>query len=327
MLHDIADVFNNHWDNHTPDPQDLVLAFNGDSLLMMRTPGGLGLPTVRDILSSVEQKTLRKAGMKGAGGRNPEFSFANVITAINNMFTYLFSIGTTRYFLVVNDELKAGLSKGCSKTPEEFEFHPSSEFRAMSHDLSFVCQVSRQLNDWYESRRFCGRCGSKTELDNNERMIRCPKCGTMEYPKICPGVIVGIVHEGKLLMSRYVGRPYTSHALIAGFSEIGEPIEDTVRREVAEEVGLKVKNITFYGSQPWPPSSSLLVGFFCELDGSGEITLDTSELADAAWYAPEDVPSENDNYSLTRDMMVFFHNHGHEIEKMIHDRSTDITNL
>ena len=128
-------------------------------------------------------------------------------------------------------------------------------------------------------------------------------------------------------MSRYVGRPYTSHALIAGFSEIGEPIEDTVRREVAEEVGLKVKNITFYGSQPWPPSSSLLMGFFCELDGSDEITLDTSELADAAWYAPEDVPSENDNYSLTRDMMVFFHNHGHEIEKMIHDRSTDITNL
>lgn len=322
MLHDIEDVFDNHWEDYDPKPHDKVLAFSGNELLFAESAEGMELPCVRDVLKSVDHRTLREAGLQGTEDENPEFSFASVTSALHDMFTFLFSVGKTRFFLVISEELARGLAHSEGRTPENFRYHPTTEFRGMAdHDLSFVCQVGHQLNTWYTTRRFCGKCGSKAKLSTKERMIYCPECGTMEYPKICPGVIVAVVNsEGKLLMSRYLGRPYTAHALIAGFTEIGEPIEDTVRREVMEEVGLKVKNITFYGSQPWPPSSSLLVGFFCEVDGADEITLDRTELAEAAWYGPEEVPSQDDNYSLTREMMVFFHDNAGNINRMIHEK-------
>ena len=97
--------------------------------------------------------------------------------------------------------------------------------------------------------------------------MRCPSCEHVVYPKIKPAVIVGVIHEGKLLTSRYAGRAYGGLALIAGFVEIGETGEDTVRREVMEEVGLKVKNITYFATQPWGFESDLLLGYFCEVDG------------------------------------------------------------
>lgn len=317
MLHDIQNTFDNHWENHSPKLTDMALAFDGNKLLFLDYGSTWELPQVEDILRSVDARILRSAGLKGEG-QDSESILSNGITAISHMFTYLFSIGSTRYFLVLSPELLKGLVEGGKNTPENFVYHANSEFRTMEdHDLSFICQVGLQLHNWYSTRRFCGHCGSKTQLDTTERMIKCPECGTVEYPKICPGVIVGVIHEGKLLMSRYLGRPYTAHALIAGFSEIGEPIEDTVHREVMEETGLKVKNITFFGSQPWPPSSSLLVGFFCEVDGSPQITVDTTELAEAGWYSPEDVPGKDDNYSLTRKMMVFFHNNADHPERMV----------
>ena len=108
-------------------------------------------------------------------------------------------------------------------------------------------------------------------------------------------------------MSRYAGREYKNYALIAGFNETGESIEQTVRREVMEEVGLKVKNLQYYKSQPWPFSDTLLMGFFCELDGDDEsIRLEEDELSEAAFYAPEDVPDDNEHASLTAEMMMVF---------------------
>lgn len=94
-----------------------------------------------------------------------------------------------------------------------------------------------------------------------ERMMRCPACGQMEYPKICPCVIVGVMHEGKILVSWYKNGFRDHYALIAGFAEIGETIEETVAREVYEETHLHVKNLRYYKSQPWPYSESLLFGF------------------------------------------------------------------
>ena len=102
----------------------------------------------------------------------------------------------------------------------------------------------------------------------------------MVYPVISPAVIIAVTHNGKLLMSKYAGREYKKYALIAGFNEIGETIEETVHREVMEEVGLKVKNLKYYKSQPWPFTGTLLMGFFCELDGEDDrITLEEEELA------------------------------------------------
>lgn len=92
-------------------------------------------------------------------------------------------------------------------------------------------------------------------------MLRCPKCGNLIYPKIAPAVIVAVTRGDQILMTRYQGRDYKGYALIAGFTEIGETAEDTVRREVMEEVGLQVKDLRYYGSQPWGADANLLLGF------------------------------------------------------------------
>ena len=167
-----------------------------------------------------------------------------------------------------------------------------------------------QLSSWYKGRRYCPCCVSALEHSTKERMLYCPNCGQVEYPKICPAVIVCVIHKDKILLTKYAGRAYTKYALIAGFTEIGESIEDTVRREVMEEVGLRVKNIRYYKSQPWSFSDTLLMGFFCEVDGDDTIRLDETELSVAEWHVAQEVP-EDDGVSLTREMMRVFR------EKMI----------
>lgn len=139
-----------------------------------------------------------------------------------------------------------------------------------------------------------------------ERALCCPECGNIIYPKIAPAVIVALTDGDRILLTRYNGRAYKRYALIAGFTEIGETAEETVAREVMEEVGLKVKNITYYKSQPWGTDSNLLLGFFCELDGSDGITMDEEELSTAEWFHRGEMPEEDDGFSLTREMMAVF---------------------
>ena len=171
---------------------------------------------------------------------------------------------------------------------------------------AFARITATQLHRWKESRRFCGRCGHETEDSKTERAVVCPFCGQTEYPKICPAVIVA-VHDGdRLLLTRYRGRPFKKYALIAGFNEIGESIEDTVHREVMEEAGLRVKNLRFYKSQPWVFTDTLLMGFVCELDGSDKITVQESELAEAAWHLRSELPEDHSNISLTGEMIECF---------------------
>ena len=136
--------------------------------------------------------------------------------------------------------------------------------------------------------------------------MRCPSCGQMEYPKICPCGLVGILHEDKILVTRYKGEHRGRYALVAGFTEIGETIEETVHREVMEETGLHVKNLRYYNCQPWPYSESLLFGFFCELDGSSRIILEEDELAMAKWISREELDVVSDDFSLTNEMLCVF---------------------
>ena len=107
-------------------------------------------------------------------------------------------------------------------------------------------------------------------------------------------------------MSKYAGRSYKKYALLAGFTEIGETVEETVAREVMEEVGLKVKNIRYYKSQPWAFSDTLLMGFYCYLDGDAEVTLDEEELALAEWFERDEIPVEPSRDSLTNEMIIKF---------------------
>jgi NAD+ diphosphatase len=128
----------------------------------------------------------------------------------------------------------------------------------------------------------------------------------MIFPKIAPAVIVGVVDGDKILMSKYADREYKKYALIAGFTEFGETAEQTVCREVWEEVGLRVKHIKYYKSQPWGIDSNLLLGYFAELDGRADILLDRQELALAEWFDRREMPAHDDGISLTREMMGFF---------------------
>ena len=147
--------------------------------------------------------------------------------------------------------------------------------------------------------------------DEKERMMFCESCRSREYPKICPAVIVGVTHNNKLLLTKYAGRDFKKYALVAGFAEIGETIEETVKREVMEEVGLRVKNITYYKSQPWSFTDTLLFGFFCEVDGTSEIVLDEEELSVAEWFERDEIPVSEKTVSLTNEMILHF-KHGGE---------------
>ena len=134
----------------------------------------------------------------------------------------------------------------------------------------------------------------------------CPSCGRHEYPVLMPAVIVGVINGDKLLLSKYEGRNFKRHALIAGFAEIGETIEETVHREVMEEVGLKVRNLRYYKSQPWSFSGTLLFGFFCDVDGDDTLTVDHEELSMAQWFDRDKITGQGNDISLTNEMMMAF---------------------
>ena len=212
-------------------------------------------------------------------------------------YTYLFSIDETSYYLFPAPDEK--------RLPGTVWEDIRILRTASPREEAFAGITGHQLYDWYDSRKFCPRCGKPMIHDERERMMRCTSCGQQEYPKISPAVIVGVTHGDRLLLTKYAGRDFKKYALIAGFAEIGETIEETVQREVMEEVGLKVKNLRYYKSQPWSFSGTLLMGFFAELDGEDKIRLDEEELSLARWCTRDEIP-ENDGLSLTREMMQVF---------------------
>jgi NAD+ diphosphatase len=173
-------------------------------------------------------------------------------------------------------------------------------------EVAFAAVTGAQLDRWYRDRAFCGRCGAPMEPGTAERSMVCPRCGQIEYPKICPAVIVAVTDGDRLVLTRYAGRPYRGDALIAGFMEIGETPEDTVRREVMEEVGLRVKNIRYYKSQPWSFSDTLLLGFYCDLDGDDAIRIDENELKEGFWQRRSEITPRAGDVSLTSEMVERF---------------------
>ena len=229
---------------------------------------------------------------------------------------YLFSVDEKPYFLVSvpekeAEEILAKLKEGAEKELEQlyYAWKTPTDIRAMEPmHQAFAAITAVQLWRWRQSRQFCGRCGAKTEDSKIERALVCPVCGQTEYPKISPAVIVAITNGDKLLMSRYRVNhsTYRGYALIAGFVEIGETFEETVRREVMEEVGLKVKNIRYFKSQPWAFTDTEMIGFFAELDGDDKIRLQEDELSEAGWYTREEIPDDARLISVGTEMKMYF---------------------
>lgn len=213
---------------------------------------------------------------------------------------YLFEIDQTAFFLLwnVSDAVKHALTE-----------HVGMVFRNMKPTyLALAGATAMHLSAWYRSNRFCGRCGAAMARDKVERAMRCPQCDQVVYPRINPAVLAAVRHRDKLLLTHYANRPNaTRYALVAGFTEIGETLEDTVRREVMEEVGLPIQNIRYHASQPWGFAGNLMVGFWADLDCEDEtITLDHNELDEGVWLSREEIPVDPNPASLTHTMIQLF---------------------
>ena len=227
-------------------------------------------------------------------------SFANAEYAREPV--YLFSIDDEQYFL----DRPTGREVWSMDVPEGYSFMSLREMRSACFGKElFAAYTAWHLWRWYRDNVFCGRCGKPLVHHGKERAMECPTCGNVIYPRINPAVIVGVINGDSMLITRYrVG--YGHNALVSGFVEIGEPLEETVAREVMEEAGIKVKNITYYKSQPWGTAQDILTGFYCELDGDGTITMDPGELKYAQWVKREDIELQPDDISLTNEMMRMF---------------------
>lgn len=274
MIQDIyPHVYDNAYHTGTPQENDCVLLFSKSSIFLTGTREQPSLPTYGQVCGLLAQ----------LGGE----------------YIYLFRVDETPYYLFYS------LTPFSGRLP--LLKTPLSDIRSMHPAaLAFICITANQLNKWYHEHRFCGKCGRKNSLSEAERAIVCKACGTTVYPKLSPVVIVGVTDGDRLLLTRYKGRPHANYALIAGFVEIGETLEEAVRREVMEEVGLHVTDIRYYDSQPWSFSDSLLAGFFVKLDGSGEITLDQKELCEARFIPREEIPQADPSISLTGTMIENF---------------------
>jgi NAD+ diphosphatase len=163
-----------------------------------------------------------------------------------------------------------------------------------------------QLLNWVADNRFCGRCGTAMDLEEGDRALVCRACRTTIYPRISPAIIVAITAGNRLLLARsgrFPGKRMFS--VIAGYVEPGETLEDCVRREIREEVGLKVRRIRYFGSQAWPFSGSLMVGFTAEHAG-GPIQVDGQEILEADWFPPDRLPEIPGKISIARALIDWF---------------------
>jgi NAD+ diphosphatase len=181
---------------------------------------------------------------------------------------------------------------GAAEPANGFAFRPlRSLFGALDTHLLAVAGRAFQIAEWARTHRFCGACGGSMEGLAGERCMRCTTCGHAAYPRISPAMMVLVKKGDAILLARNVAFPTGRFSALAGFLEAGESVEDAVHREVYEEVGLRVRDLRYFGSQSWPFPHSLMIAFTAEYD-SGEITLDPREIADARWFGPGDALPE-----------------------------------
>ena len=268
MIHDILPhkLFN-EFKICDPKPTDYLIRYAGGKTLLKNNNGTYSIPRVGELLT-LEGKTL--ADFEGH---------------------YLFSIDETAFFL---DD-----SVTCGDAPADYEYAVNRTFRNMSPVERLGGATAAHIAHWESLNMFCGRCGHPMVRGEKERSMICPKCGNVVYPRISPVVIVAVHNGDKLLMAHNIDNPNPRLFLISGFVEVGESLEQAVHREVLEEAGVKVKNVRYFGSQPWPFSDSLIAGFTAELDGDDTIHMQAAELSEATWVRREDIPEYETDVSIS----------------------------
>lgn len=180
-----------------------------------------------------------------------------------------------------------------------------SLYGVLDEDVFLLAGKAFQIVNWDQTHQYCGRCGFQTEALQGENAKICPECGFISYTRISPAIITAVLKDDKILLARGSNFPENWYSIIAGFVEPGETLEECVKREVAEEVGLKVKNIRYFGSQPWPFPHSLMIGFISEYE-SGEICVDNYEITDAKWFSIDNLPELPSKMSISREIIDWY---------------------
>lgn len=271
MIHELFPVtFDNHYDsNKKPEENSPIMLFYDDKIMVGEKEGKIYYPRYKEVQDKISE------------------------------YVYLFSENDKAYYL--GNPICPG-----DQLPGYSPVIPRNLRGAKPVGEAFAAMTALHLFRWYKNARYCGCCGQKTVLDQEERMMKCPSCGNQIYPRISPAIIVAVTDGEKLLLTRYARRLKGHYALVAGFIEIGETAEECVRREVMEETGIHIKDIKYYASQPWGFDGNLMLGFTARLDGTHKINLDRQELSDAVWLLPEEIGEIEDHSSLTREMIHRF---------------------
>jgi len=172
----------------------------------------------------------------------------------------------------------------------------------LDEDLFWIAARAVQIVDWDRTHRFCGRCGVPLKIKATERAKECPQCGLLHFPRLAPAIIVLVERGDKMLLARSRHFMPGMYSVLAGFVEPGESLEEAVVREVREEVGIEIKGIKYFGSQPWPFPHSLMIGFTASYAG-GEILLDDDEIENAGWFAVDNLPRIPGKISIARKLI------------------------
>lgn len=254
-----------------PQPDSLIFAFAGARLLLAGGEGPSRVPTAAEVGAAV------------AKASRP---------------VYLGRLGAAACFAVALDfepEPPGGLHlRGLREL-----------FGILPEELMAVAGRASQTVEWYLAHAFCGRCGSPTELSETELARLCPSCGALHYPRITPAVIMLVERGEEMLLASNANFRGGFYSCLAGFVEAGETLEQAVAREVREEVGLEVSDITYFGSQAWPFPSQLMVGFTARY-AAGEIVVQQAEIIEARWFGREDLPPLPGPFSIARRLIDSF---------------------
>lgn len=175
----------------------------------------------------------------------------------------------------------------------------------LDEDLFWIAARAVQIVDWDRTHEFCGRCGIRLRMKTSERAKECPQCGLLHFPRLAPAIIVLVKRDQELLLARSKHFLPEMYSVLAGFVEPGESLEEAVVREVKEEVGVDIKDIKYFGSQPWPFPHSLMIGFTAAYAG-GEISLNDSEIEDAGWFTVNNLPRIPGKISIARKLIDSF---------------------
>jgi NAD+ diphosphatase len=269
MLNEISpSIFDNkYFHHHELRDDDFLLCYRENLVLLKKTGEDYEIPRKQDFIE------------------------------LRELPIYLFSINSHRCFGFIESTVNNDL----------FEFQDIFMLRNLKNkEQAWIGSVGHQLMTWYQTNKYCGKCGSKTELKIEERATVCPECNLVSFPKVSPAIIVAITCNNKILLAK--GKNYKGdfYALIAGYVDIGESIEETVVREVKEEVGLDIQNLKYYKSQPWPFSGSLMLGFTAEADDTQLIVIDEKEISEAGWFERGNLPNHASSVSISGDLIEAF---------------------